>query len=151
MSHLPGGFVCVVICPKCRNNCLAQSKKFCSSDFERSHKCCVCGKFSISHLWHCSCDVRWHLCGKHVPITQHRSRVKATPKGRSGLKRKFQPSLQDLLDKELDCEARRARREDESQRGSVCLEVPSSSSSGQRLRATMLPPSLRERFSHVLA
>ena len=107
-----------------------------------------------AHLWACSCGKKWHTCqihgkghGEHQPTASaQRTKAKPKPSAKSGLKRSFKMTHEEILEQET--KSKQARTNSTYQSTIQCnggrvnglLEIPSK-----------LGPKIRARFGHLVS
>jgi hypothetical protein len=112
--------------------------------------CRMCKKSTASKKWACSCNIPWHLCERHIPGTTPAIKnplvIKAIPM-RHGYTESYCNSI---LDKEVQREAKRAKKAEPANDNPIITPAVSSLSH-LRITPGMLPASLRERFPSICA
>ena len=53
-------------CPTCSSPESSATKSFQFYDLDTKQKCFSCGKSNAVKIWKCECDIRWHICRKHM-------------------------------------------------------------------------------------
>jgi ribonuclease HI len=135
-------------CPLCKIQTASEGYQFDLTDLDNKVKCKECNKTSAGGKWLCSCEVPWHVCVKHIPVPKVKRKSVDMPMPPSK-RRYISPQAGELLDQDLEREAKRARK---GWSGDEPIEFDLSNLPSQgTLKASMLPLSLQLRFPAACA
>ena len=142
----------VMTCNRCKKDSPAHRYRLQKNDLDIKIKCLQCKGCTPLRVWNCSCGKPWHVCQKHA-IGEAVPKIAALQPRRISRKNSSKKSLsnapfEQIRDDDLSNEAKRARLRIRTDFDQVISFDVSPSVSG--LRATMLPPKLRERFASSL-
>ncbi len=150
----------MAVCVNCNQESPSHPDAFQLADLDFKIKCKACPKATPSRGWKCICGSLWHICPRHGHVhvahhdmIAHPTAFISSQIGSRNTTRKRKALLnegayQDILDDELSREAKRAKKEYAKADGhTIMLNAPLRGT----LRASWLPPKLRERFASSLA
>ena len=150
----------VVQCPTCSKQSPSQLYKFQNYDLDLKIKCCECLKLTPLKAWKCNCGVLWHTCKVHTCAENVEPTLKSKALSKSSIEKTSiektsskrllcNASFEKILDDDLRIQAKRARKRYEQDKTLVGVSNPVPPFR-RELRASMLSPKLRQRFSHLL-
>ena len=146
----------VTQCPLCHKQSSAHNYKFQYTNLDCKIKCVECNKHSAIKYWKCNCGSHWHACKVHLCATKDKP-DKAKPRSSSKNEEGVQSNLKrlhknanfdQLLDDDLRIQTKRVKKLSMLEAGG---QGAAPSSKSIQLRSSMLSPSLRHRFAHLLS
>ena len=146
----------VVQCPTCNNQSASHNYKFQCKDLDLKIKCVECRKSSAIKNWKCNCGIAWHTCNIHfcmekivlASTSMSQSSRAQKGNGKATSKRLLENATFDqLLDDDLRTQAKRAKQ---LEMGNTSDSLTDHRGTRNHLRASMLSPKLRDRFSYLL-
>ena len=143
----------VVKCPTGNKDSPSFNYKFQRNDLDSKIKCIQCSKCMPLRAWKCNCGKPWHVCVKHdigkAVYTQPAAYKPPSIARKASFKKRLRDAtFEQLLDDDLDKEAKRARLRSQNDTGQV-ISFDISPRVGD-LRASMFSPMFRERFSSTV-
>ncbi len=149
----------VVICPKCQQESPADKYTFQNSDLDLKMRCFSCKSNGPLKLWKCCHNVVWHTCMQHklhrtassqkrAAKQPHRHMPKISRPGAATRELLLNSTFEQILDDDLRRESKKAKLKDHADDYVIVLNPAAHSG---KLKASWLPPVLRERFAATLA